>query len=237
MPGEQAEAAAHSQTLSRGIRALELLAQAATPLSIAELSEQLGVHRSIAYRILRTLEDHSLVFRDDAGRVAPGAGLAILARSVSRDLQAVALPELNQLSDELGMTAFIGVWDRQDCVTLVAVEPQHTGATVAQRPGSRHPLSTGAPGIAIQSTMNAAQWARLAPDQPYRDAAKLAKERGFAHSHDEVIPGLNSVAAAITIPGARPAALAVVYIRSEISEELLGARVAESAVRISALLR
>lgn len=237
MDSERAEPATHSQTLSRGIRALELLAQAANPLSIAELSEQLGVHRSIAYRILRTLEDHSLVFRDDAGRVAPGAGLAILARSVSRDLQTVALPELNQLSEELGMTAFIGIWDRQDCVTLVAVEPRHTGAAVAQRPGSRHPLSVGAPGIAIQSSMPAEQWARLAPGQPYRPEAELARQAGYAHSHDEVIPGLNSLAAAINIPGAKPAALAVVYIRTELEENLLGARLVESAARISSLLR
>ena len=73
-----------SQTLSRGISALELLAEAEAPLSIAELSQGLGVHRSIAYRILRTLEAHSLVMRDDAGRVTTAPGLAALARGVSQ---------------------------------------------------------------------------------------------------------------------------------------------------------
>ncbi|NYE94757.1 DNA-binding IclR family transcriptional regulator [Psychromicrobium silvestre] len=237
MVDPESKAPAHSQTLSRGIRLLEILAQAGTPMTIAELATELGVHRSIAYRILRTLEDHSLVLRDDAGRVTPGAGLAILARSVSRDLQTVALPELHRLAEELGMTAFIGVWDRLDCVTLVTVEPPHTGATVAQRPGTRHPLSLGAPGIAIQSAMDPAQWNRLAPGQPYRTEVTAARAAGYALSHDEVIPGLNSMAAPIRIPGGKPAALAVVYIRSELPEAKVGARLAESADKISTLLR
>lgn len=53
-PLEAPTQAPPSQTLSRGIRALEILAAADRPLSIAELAEALGVHRSIAYRILRT---------------------------------------------------------------------------------------------------------------------------------------------------------------------------------------
>ena len=48
-------APAHSQTLSRGIRMLEILSEETRALSIGEASERLGVHRSVAYRILRTL--------------------------------------------------------------------------------------------------------------------------------------------------------------------------------------
>ena len=67
--------ASPSQTLSRGIRALEILAEAQQPLTIAELADAMGVHRSVAYRILRTLEDHSLLVRDDGGRSSPGRAL------------------------------------------------------------------------------------------------------------------------------------------------------------------
>ena len=51
------------------------------------------------------------------------------------------------------MSAFVAVWDHEECVTLVTVDPRHTGATVVQHPGSRHPISAGAPGIAIQSAV------------------------------------------------------------------------------------
>ena len=127
--------ASPSQTLSRGIRALEILADAPEPLTIAELADAMGVHRSVAYRILRTLEDHSLLVRDDGGRVQPGPGLAVLARGVARNLQTAALPELTQLANALTMSAFVAVWDREDCVTLVTVDPRHTGAAVVQHPG------------------------------------------------------------------------------------------------------
>lgn len=228
--------ASPSQTLSRGIKALEILAEAQQPLTIAELADALGVHRSVAYRILRTLEDHSLLVRDDAGRVQPGPGLAVLARGVSRNLQTAALPELTQLANSLTMSAFVAVWDHEDCVTLVTVDPRRTGAAVVQHPGSRHPINTGAPGIAIQSAFSEQEWKTLAPGTAYRAAAAEARSRGFAASHDEVIAGVSSLAVPIRVPGGRPAALAVVYIRAAQDPNEVAAALSASAARIEAQL-
>lgn len=227
----------HSQTLSRGIRALEILAEAQSPMTIAELSSALGVHRSIAYRIVRTLEDHSLLMRTDTGRVQAGPGLAALARGVSRDLQTAALPELADVANSLHMTAFIAVWDRHDCLTLVTVEPRHSGATLAQHPGTRHPFSAGAPGIAIQSALSEEQWELFAPGQPYRPEARQARRKGFAVSHDEVIAGISSVAAPIPVPGQLPAAIAVVYIRGTHQAAPIGEHLIRSAGEVAAQLR
>ncbi|HSP53308.1 MAG TPA: helix-turn-helix domain-containing protein, partial [Cryobacterium sp.] len=141
--------------MSRGIRVLEILADADDALTIADVATALGVHRSIAYRILRTLEDHGVVVRDAAGAVRLGPRMAALARGVSRGLQTAALPELSSVANELGMTAFVSVLDRAEVVTLVSVEPRQAHATIAQRPGTRHPLGRGAPGIALQSLLTA----------------------------------------------------------------------------------
>ncbi|WP_248760050.1 IclR family transcriptional regulator [Pseudarthrobacter sp. SSS035] len=228
--------ASPSQTLSRGIRALEILAAAETPLTIAELADAMGVHRSVAYRILRTLEDHSLLVRDDAGRVQPGPGLAVLARGVARNLQTAALPELTQLANSLTMSAFVAVWDRDDCVTLVTVDPRHTGAAIVQHPGSRHPISAGAPGIAIQSAYSAPEWHAAAPGIPYRPEAGTARQLGYAASHDEVIAGVSSVAVPVRVPAGRPAALAVVYIRAAQNPDEIAAALMAGAARIQAQL-
>ncbi|PYI69913.1 ArsR family transcriptional regulator [Arthrobacter livingstonensis] len=228
---------AHSQTLSRGIRALEILAEAQSPMTIAELSAALGVHRSIAYRIVRTLEDHSLLVRDDAGRVQAGPGLAALARGVNRDLQTAALPELTELANELEMTAFIAVWDHRDSVTLLTVEPRHSGATLAQRPGTRHSFSSGAPGIAIQSAISEDTWARLAPGLPYRPEARAARLTGFATSHDEVLPGVSAIAAPIHNPGGMPAAICVISLGPSTDPVAIGSRLAASARTIEAQLQ
>ncbi|WP_223694998.1 IclR family transcriptional regulator [Leifsonia poae] len=213
----------HSQTLARGIRMLEILAEAEEPMSIAAVSAALGVHRSIAYRILRTLEDHGLVVRDAGGALQLGPRLAALARSVSRDLQAAALPTLTAVANELTMTAFLTVLDRHDVVTLVSVEPSHAHAVLVQRPGTRHPLASGAPGIAIQSVLSEAQWRDLGGEHPRAEAAE-ARVRGYATSHDEVIPGLASVAVPLTVAGQPVAAIAVVYVASEHDAVAIGAR-------------
>ena len=139
-----------SQTLSRGLTALEVLAEADKPLTIGELSERLQLHRSITYRIVRTLEDHRFLVRSPTGELELGARLAGLARNVARDLQSAALPVLTLIANELGMTAFVVTLDSgtNEAVTLASVEPRHADAAVAQRPGNRHSVDHGAPGRA-----------------------------------------------------------------------------------------
>src|SRR3712207_3249327 len=142
-------AAPQSQTLDRGIRILEHLAAVGTPQAIAEIGQALGLHRSITYRLLRTLEDHQLVERDAVGHFSLGLGMAALARGVRSGLQAAALPRLDALVAELGMTAFLVVRAGDEAVTVASVEPHDTAAHVVYRPGTRHPVGRGAPGLAL----------------------------------------------------------------------------------------
>jgi DNA-binding IclR family transcriptional regulator len=101
-----------------------------------------GVHRSVDYRLLRTLEDHDLVTRDNAGLVGLGAGLAALTSGVARDLQQAALPVLNEIANEFGMTCLLAVrLDSGEAVTLVSAMPRQSVAVVSYRPGHRHPTT------------------------------------------------------------------------------------------------
>jgi DNA-binding IclR family transcriptional regulator len=191
------------------------------------------VHRSIAYRILRTLEDHRMVVRDAAGAVKLGPQLAALARGVSRDLQAAALPELTAVASDLSMTAFLVVLDGNECVTLVSVEPRHTNGSVAQRPGTRHPLGVGAPGIAIQSSLSDDELSSLLPGYQVRAEVTKTRNDGFATSHGEVIPGVSSISVPLTIPGQPPAAISVVYVTSETPTGSVSSRLASAATAIA----
>jgi DNA-binding IclR family transcriptional regulator len=228
MPTDDGAAAGpHSQTLSRGIRILEILADAREPLSIDELAQRLGVHRSVAYRLLRTLEHHRLTVRDPRGRITLGARLAALAAGVAHDLQAEALPELTSAANELAMTCFLAVLDADEIVTLTSVEPRHAVASVAQRPGTRHPMGIGAPGKAILASRPTSDWPETT-DAARRAELEEIRRRGWAISHDEVIPGVRSTAVPLRLPSGQPAALAVVYVSSphpddEIAERLTAA--------------
>ncbi len=229
------EKAPASQTLSRGIRILEVLADARESLSIDEIARRLGVHRSVAYRLLRTLEEHGLVTRDGSGRISLGARMAALAAGVAHDLQSEALPELTELANELGMTCFLSVLDRDDCVTLASVEPRHAVASVAQRPGTRHPVTRGAPGKAILSLVPGESWPAGA-DAHLREEVSDASALGWFESHDEVIPSLRAVAVPLAIRGRAPAAIAVVYLASRREPAEIAARLERSATIIRTAL-
>jgi DNA-binding IclR family transcriptional regulator len=226
----------HSQTLDRGLRALETVAGPASPMTIDQLAERLGLHRSVTYRIVRTLEDHLLVRRDAAGRLHPGLGLSALAQSVEATLQAAAAPPLAALADELGMTAFLVVRERDEAVTVLTVEPRNAAAHVTYRPGARHPVTAGAPGLALLAA---------APPIPgERPEVALARSRGWAWSQGEVIPGMSSVAVAINANGgattagdvpaypAVSAACAVVFVHTGQDLEAIGDAVARCAAAI-----
>lgn len=224
-----------SQTLSRGIRILEILADAREPLSIDELAQRLGVHRSVAYRLLRTLEHHRLTVRDPRGRIELGARLAALAAGVAHDLQAEALPELTSAANELAMTCFLAVLDADEIVTLTSVEPRHAIASVAQRPGTRHSIGLGAPGKVILASRPPHEWPETT-DAAHRAELEEVRARGWAISHDEVIPGMRSTAVPLRLPNGQPAALAVVYVSSTRSDEEIASRLAAASDSIRAAL-
>lgn len=216
----KAASSSGSQTLSRGIRLLEILADAGRSMTIDELSEALGVHRSVAYRLLRTLEDHGLTSREATGRIVLGAGLAALAAGVSQDLQQAALPELQAVANDLGMTCLlVATLDGVEAVTLTSAVPPKT-VSVSYRPGHRHPLTRGAPGKAILL----ARPERLWPEE-LREELTLARTRGFALSHGEVVPSLWSVAVPLTVAGQPDASIAAIHVSlprpdTEIAERL-----------------
>lgn len=220
-----------SQTLSRGIRVLEELSDARTPLAIDDIARRLGVHRSIAYRLLRTLEDHGLVVRDSAGLFTLGARMAALAAGVAQDLQAEALPELTVVANELGMTSLLAVADHGECITLVSIEPRHAVATVAQRAGARHPLTVGAPSKVLLSMLPEGEWPADVTDELRAEVAEAAL-RGYAVSSDEVIPTVQAVAVPLVLRGRRPASLAVVHVAGQDDPAVIAEHLHRSAAAI-----
>ncbi len=225
-----------SQTLSRGIRILEILSAAEGSLSIDEISRLLGVHRSIAYRLLRTLEDHGLVLRDSSGRIALGARMAALAFGVARDLQSAALPELTAVANALDMTCFLAVLDREECITLASIEPRRGVASVVQRPGAHHSLTVGAPSKAILSALDPADWP-VPADERLRAEVAEAASRGYATSHDEVIPTVQSFAVPLRLRAPqRPAAIAVLHVGGGADVPGVSARLESAAASIRAAL-
>jgi len=220
-----------AQTLSRGIRCLEELAAAHGPLTIAKLAAGLDVHRSIAYRIVRTLEDHHLVRRDADG-VALGLGLIELARSVTRGWEDNVRTAVRSLADELMMTTYIAVRDGSDCVVVISEEPRGRDAVVTYHPGYRHSLKAGADGAAVQAALLPDERKALGAQMVETARIRTVAARGYANSTGEVIPGLSAVAVPMRLRAWGAAALAVVFVGSKFSVAELARRLSSAAAKI-----
>ena len=215
------ETAQGSQTLARGLRALELIGDAPAPMSVAQLAEAIGIHRSMAYRLIATLEAHGFAVRTPSGELELGARLVALARGVARDLQAAAAPELERVTEELQLTSFLVTYDGEAAVTLLSAQPRDLDAMVVQRPGSRHSIDVGAPGRVIRSQLDPATY------PPAR----------YEVSQSEVIEGLTSIAVPIVLPQGRPAALAALLVARPVAEEEIVERLATTSRRIAERVR
>jgi DNA-binding IclR family transcriptional regulator len=219
------ERVALSQTLDRGLACLDFVTASDRPVSVDETAVALALHRSIVYRLLRTLEMRRLVERNADGDFQPGPYLAVLSRSVRRTLRAAAAPIVANLAEDLQMTTFLVVADGDEAVTVDSVEPRSLAAHVAYRPGTRHPIDRGAPGLALLAARSAVVGERA-------DVA-LARRRGWAHSEAEVIAGMVSVAAPISDQGA----VAVLWLAgAKVSAAAVARRVVEAAGKIESRL-
>jgi DNA-binding IclR family transcriptional regulator len=183
-------AAEHSHTLDRGLRALEVLRGHPDGLSVTELARELGTHRAAVYRLLGPLVAHRLVQRLEDGRCVLGPGLIALAEGVQPRLIQAATPVLRALAASLGATTALSVRDGDDAVVALVFTPPDQPLHVAYRTGFRHPLTVGSPGHALL--------AAGPPDPGEPDDVVAARERGWALSSGELLPGATGVAAAVT---------------------------------------
>jgi DNA-binding IclR family transcriptional regulator len=221
--------ATHSLTLDRGLRALSVLHEHAGGITVAELADALGTHRAAVYRLLSPLADHHLVRRLTDGRYVLGAGLIELANGVQPRLREEADPVLRALADELGATTALTVRDGDEAVVAIVIAPRDQLVHLTYRTGMRHALSRGAPGLALM--------AALAPHPGEPDEVSRARERGWAVSTGQLLPGATGVAAAISSPANEPvAAISAVWIAGLDPDEA-GRSVAVAAAALTEALR
>jgi DNA-binding IclR family transcriptional regulator len=208
-------AAETSQTLDRGLRILDMLAAAPGGMTVAEVAAELGVGRTVAYRLVATLEQHHLVRRDGQGRTRLGTGALRLAGQVVPLLREAAMPILRELAEDVGATAHLTLADGADALAVAVVEPSWTDFHVAYRVGSRHPLDRGAAGRALLLARSGGT--------------------GFVASQGELQPGASGVAAALGgVPGVQ-ASVGVVAL-AQLDADVVGPRVEQAARAIAAAL-
>ncbi|WP_187352058.1 IclR family transcriptional regulator [Allosaccharopolyspora coralli] len=174
-------ARAYSKTLGNGLLVLELLRHHRQGLGINAIATELGLHRTVVYRLIGTLRAHNLVTVGADGHHRVGLGLLELATAVRADLRRAAEPHLTRLAEHVAATAFLAVADQDDAVSACVVEPGNARLHVGYRLGIRHPLTVSAAGLAILAGRPAVEGERT--------EVTRARTRGYATTTAELEPG------------------------------------------------
>jgi len=145
-------AAETSQTLDRGLRVLEVLADNPAGLTVTETAAALGVSRTIVYRLVVTLEQHGFLRRARDGRCRLGMASLSLARQVHPVLRDAAFPFLRKLSESVAATAHLTLVEGNDAIAVAVVGPSRSDVSPAYRVGFRAPVDRGVAGRAAVAT-------------------------------------------------------------------------------------
>ena len=138
------------QSLDRAVAVLKVLGESEGPLSLADICQQMQLHKSTAHRSLMVLERSSLIERTHDNRFRLGLKLYELGnRAVEQvDLRARIRPFFRRLSAQLGETVHLGVLQKSSVVYLDKAEPNRR-VCMSSRVGSSNPAYCTAMGKAM----------------------------------------------------------------------------------------
>ncbi|WP_349268301.1 transcriptional regulator [Mycolicibacterium parafortuitum] len=218
-----------SQTLARGLNALQLVAASPNGLTVAQVAQDIGVHRTIAYRLLSTLAQFRFVTKGEDGRYRSAAALAVLGASFDNNVRQLCVPTLRALADELGTTVSLLVAEGDQQVAVAVIVPTNVFYQLSFHEGSRYPLDRGAAGIALLSSM---------PPRPgERDLVHQARQQGWVITHGEIEPNTYGLAVPVRrTPPSPPTCINLISHREDVVIEGRDA-VIKAANELSAILR
>jgi DNA-binding IclR family transcriptional regulator len=217
-----------SQTLARGLAALQLVAASRTGLTVQEVADDIGIHRTIAYRLLSTLSQFRMVAKGDDGRYRSAAGLAVLGASFDNNVRQLSVPTLRGLADELNTTVSLLVAEGDQQVAIAVLVPSNVFYQLNFHEGSRYPLERGAAGIALLASM---------PPRPgERDLVPQARQQGWIITHGEVEP--NTYGLAVPVKRRPPSPPTCINLISHRQDVVMDGRdaVIKAADELSAIL-
>jgi IclR family transcriptional regulator, acetate operon repressor len=243
--------------LEKALDIFEAIGSEPQGISQADLSARLKVPRTTLYRLLASLVARGLVRRDPVRRVyLLGFKCFELARQAhsSGDLVAASASELRGLRDLTGETAYLGIAEGYEILSLERFDGAHSERSNAAL-GQRKPMHCTSQGKAILAAMTEGKRDQLIREMPLKpvtpktivDRRRLVAEirvstaRGYSIDDEEIVEGIRCVGAAIVdsegvVRGAISVAGPAWRMTLERFENL-GPEIAEAARRIGAELK
>ena len=218
-----------AQTLARGLTVLQAVAATPMGITVQQAADHVGVHRTIAHRLLSTLAQVRFVTKGEDGRYRSAAALAVLGASFDNNVRGLCAPTLRGLADELGTTVSLLVAEGEQQVAVAVIVPTHVSYQLSFHEGSRYPLDRGAAGVALL--------AALPPRAGERDLVPETRKRGWVITHGEIEP--NTFGLAVPVRRRPPSPPTCINLISHREDVVVRGRdaVIRAAENLAAILR
>ncbi|AUV28430.1 TPA: glyoxylate bypass operon transcriptional repressor IclR [Citrobacter braakii] len=203
------------QSLTRGLKLLEWIAESNGSVALTELAQQAGLPNSTTHRLLTTMQQQGFVRQvGELGHWAVGAHAFIVGSSFlqSRNLLAIVHPILRKLMEDSGETVNLAVLDQSDHQAIIIDQVQCTQLMRMSAPiGGKLPMHASGAGKAFLSQLSEEQVTGLlhrkglhaythatlvSPVHLKEDLAQTRK-RGYSFDDEEHALGLRCVASCI----------------------------------------
>jgi DNA-binding IclR family transcriptional regulator len=209
------------RAVERALDVLVCFSRETPELTMTQIAEQVGIHKSTVHRLLATLEKKRFVQRDPVtGIYSLGIRLLQMAYLTleRNDLRQLATPFLRHLCDQFQENVDLSVLDDTEVVYLNMIEsPQRVKLAAAV--GQRLPALATASGKAILAFMpdetvrhmlerGITQYTlhTLRSPEAFFENMQQVRKWGFALSEQEFEDGINAVGAPILDPSSQPIA-------------------------------
>lgn len=204
----------HILSVKRAVRLLNLFADHGPALGVSEIAKLMNVHKSVAHKLLVTLESEDWIYKNDTTeKYALGLKPLRLCTLVPnrfniRSIARTIMEELVAKADETATLTILAPGYKEG-ICIDKVECTHS-IRMTTEIGSRIPLHAGATGLILAAHMDADKIEELldgalprytentivAPDK-LRACLNTIREQGFAVSASQVDQGLVGIAAPV----------------------------------------
>jgi DNA-binding IclR family transcriptional regulator len=205
--------AARSAGLRRGLEILSLFSEGRPELGVSEVARELGVHKSRIHRAIKTLEDMCYLRRDPVSRrYCLGYKAFEIGALAGRHSNTMswARAQLRALATRFHASVSLRLVDDTDLLIVDTVETDDDPELHVPT-GARIPLNYGAGGQVRAAFLSDEEIRRLialhglprytlksiTTEREFLRAVQATRERGYAVSEGETVPGSFSVAAPI----------------------------------------
>jgi DNA-binding IclR family transcriptional regulator len=195
------------QSVDRAVSVMELLARRGS-VGVTEVANEIGIHKSTAYRLLTTLRARGLVEQDaTTEQYRLGFALVLLASTVTADLDVLrcARPVCERLSEQTHETVTVAVLEDDDAVVIHQTVSKSSALSVDWT-GRHTPIHATAAGQIFLSHMPEDQRRRILRGPLERftentlfapatleERARETRDRGYGSTVEELEIGLNAV--------------------------------------------